>query len=421
MQGVLIEDYRNPVYRTLARDVLGNFLLKNKKIAFPAILDSAIVHYKHWPTIVVNPKAKSAWKRIVEKYIGSDEFKALNEAVHGDPLLAKYATIRFLNRFTEQYEKFKKEIRESHEEKQGQKEEPIFADASNLSSEAKRAVNFMISALIAEAKETLEDIRIAKSFSHIGIPMLSFLEEPDRFRDTMRNRIVVNFLKILKRVQEEAPSTRQARMPTLAGGRPLGVKRLQRWSELTRVVPQDLADEALLDYRIASRTVRVSEQYGGTKNYAIYLDKSGSMAGSIPYRHGGSTEHVPKISFAAAAAMAVAAKQEKIGAKTTLKFFDTEVHEPVKNPAEIIRVLLRIQADGGTSISKVLEDAAKNHRDERIIVITDGIDEVSEEAVRAAKGLDLSCVFIDTDNELLRKNFHCVHLREARPDVVISL
>ncbi|MEM2363840.1 MAG: hypothetical protein QXQ20_09125, partial [Candidatus Nezhaarchaeales archaeon] len=65
MKPALVEDYSNTTYRALARSVLSNFLLENKKLPFVVAMDSSIVHFKPWSQIVFNPSAKSAWKFIL--------------------------------------------------------------------------------------------------------------------------------------------------------------------------------------------------------------------------------------------------------------------------------------------------------------------------------------------------------------------
>ena len=427
--GVLIEDYSNIVYRSLAREVLGNFLLKYKRFPFYIPLDASILHIKPWTSIIINPhiKTKKAWKTIVERYYESDSYKRLNDSVKGDPLLAKYATIHWLNSLFEKAEEESKNIptpQGSQPIEHGNIEGFLNALDTQVSpSQASRIINRIVSTLEKEAEKILEDIDVISSFTHAGIPVAKLLERPDEFREKARNKVIVHLVKFLRKLRREAPSLSVAKMPTLIGGRPLGVKRLQRWSELPRIIPIDYVDDDILSYKIASKTARVPESYGSIPDYVIYLDKSGSMAGSIVYREPpGKVEYVPKISFAAASALALAQRLRSVGAKMTLKLFDTDVHDPITDFAQLIETLLKIQADSGTNISNVLEDALK-YRDERIIVVTDGIDEVSEESVRKAKSanLDISFIFIKTDNSLLKKNFHCIYLEEAKPSILLEV
>ncbi|MEM4429761.1 MAG: hypothetical protein QXM08_01180 [Thermofilaceae archaeon] len=427
MKPALTEDYSNPVYRTLARGVLENITLKNRRVPFYVAMDSAIIHFKPWTQIVFNPRVKSAWKTILERYYSSDNYRKLNSVTAGDPLLAKYAAIRFLNTLFDESKRQLRQIKGELTDKE--RDDPIGAlmkhlEKHHLAPEATKAMNALASALEHEAGEILKDAEAIKSFSHLGIPVATMLENPDEFREKARNRIVVYLVKFLQKLRQEAPALKQAKYPTLVGGRPLGVKKLQRWSELSSVLPMEYLDEDLLTYKIASRTVRVSERYGSISNHVVYLDKSGSMADTIVYRESPTrVEYVPKISFAAASALALAYKLKQVGAKMTLKLFDVEVHDPITDFAQLIDTLLKISADSGTNISNVLEDAVQHHRNDKIIVVTDGIDEVSEEAVKKAKSanLDITFVFIKTDNALLRKNFRCIHLSEAKPSILLEV
>lgn len=423
MKSALIEDY-TPALKSLAVGVKNHFSLENKKLPFIAVLDSTTIHFKPWSSIVFNPNVRSAWKKILEKYYESDAYKKLNEAVKGDELLSKHATVNFLNTL------FKK-VKE-HVEKQrirvSKNENALDALTSYLDNsgdprQTQRIIEDIATALEHEAEETLHDIQAYVSFSHFGAPVAELLEKPDEFRELMRNQIIIHFIRFLNKLRREAEFAKIAKTPTLVHGRPIGVKKIQRFGELSRIIPIEYLDDDLLSYKIASRTVRVTEQYSGIQNYVVYLDKSGSMGENIIYRTSPTqSEYVPKISFAAASALALAWALKKYSAKMTLKLFDVEVHDPIQDFVELLKVLSRIRADSGTNITNVLDDAM-NHRDERIIVVTDGIDEVSEEAIKRAKqaNIDITFVFIKTDNQLLRKYFNAVTLYEARPTILLEV
>lgn len=131
---------------------------------------------------------------------------------------------------------------------------------------------------------------------------------------------------------------------------------------------------------------------------------------------------MPKISFAAASALALASRLKRFGAKMTLKLFDVEVQDPITDFSQLIETLLKIRADSGTNITNVLEDALK-YRNNRVIVVTDGIDEISEEAVKKTRSanIDITCFFIKTGNDLLEKNFPCIKIEEAKPDILLRI
>jgi hypothetical protein len=483
-RGVLIEDYDDPVYQAIAHGVRSSFQNEAEKLPFFVFLDSSIVHFKPWYQIAFDPKARNGWGAILEKYWQSEPYRKLNDVVSGDPLLAKYATINFLEALLkgaadaqaqkvesrENYYWIKPYRYEDEDESEGylmnrsiiiplvsmrdakKDREKAVAFLTNLIDcqlpdnkqlgplsklfgrskqkpspgvRPEESISTICKSLEWEAQLTLEDIVTAESFSRAGIPIAKLLEKPDEFRRKMRNTIVVQFVDLFHRLSRESPGL-GGTAPTPIGGRPLGVKRIQRWSELPRVVPSEWLDDDLLQYRIASRTVRVVENVGAVRDRVFYLDKSNSMGGEIVYRESPTqVKHVPKLSFAAALALAMAYNLRRLGAKAVVKLFDEEVHDPIVDLEEMIDVLLRIRWGRGTDINEVLYDALRSYRgtDKRVVVITDGIDEVGEEYVKRAKSynLDIIFVFIKTDNQLLRQSFPCVHLQEAQPQVMLRI
>ena len=486
-RGVLIEDYDDPVYHTIAHGVRSSFQKEAEKLPFFVFLDSSIVHFKPWYQIAFDPKAKNGWRAILEKYWQSEPYRKLNDVVSGDPLLAKYATINFLEalfkgaadaqaqkgKSGENYSwmKFDQHEYESSlydfieidpmrreiiiplvsmrdakkdrekaiafltnlidcqlpDNKQRGLVPKLFGRSKQKPSPGvwpEESIRTICKSLEWEAQLTLKDVEAAESFSRAGIPIVKLLEKPDEFRRKMRNTIVVQFVDLFHRLSRE-PSGLGGTVPTPIGGRPLGVKRIQRWSELPRVVPSEWLDDDLLQYRIASRTVRVVENVGAVRDRVFYLDKSNSMGGEIVYRESPTqVRHVPKLSFAAALALAMAYNLRRLGAKAVVKLFDEKVHDPIVDLEEMIDVLLRIRWSEGTDINEVLYDALSyKGTDKRIVVITDGIDKVGEAYVKRAKSynLDIIFVFIKTDNQLLRQNFPCVHLQEAQPQVMLRI
>jgi hypothetical protein len=489
-RGVLIEDYDDPVYHTIAHGVRSSFQKEAEKLPFFVFLDSSIVHFKPWYQIAFDPKAKNGWRAILEKYWQSEPYRKLNDVVSGDPLLAKYATINFLealfkgaadaqaqkgesggkyswikhHRFEDEDESRSNYLLEDvmrrytiiplggmrDAEKTREKAvafltnlidcqlpddertrllSKLFGRSQRKSSSLpdlrpEESINAICKSLEWAAQLTLKDVEAAESFSRAGIPIAKLLEKPDEFRRKVRNTFVVQFVDLFHRLSRES-SGLGGTVPTPTGGRPLGVKRIQRWSELPRVVPSEWLDDDLLQYRIASRTVRVVENVGAVRDRVFYLDKSNSMGGGIAYRASPTeVKYVPKLSFAAALALAMAYNLRRLGAKAVVKLFDEEVHDPIVDLEEMIDVLLRIRWGRGTDINEVLYDALSYRgMDKRIVVITDGIDEVGEAYVKRAKSynLDIIFVFIKTDNQLLRQNFPCVHLQEAQPQVMLRI
>jgi uncharacterized protein with von Willebrand factor type A (vWA) domain len=114
-----------------------------------------------------------------------------------------------------------------------------------------------------------------------------------------------------------------------------------------------------------------------THRVTVFVDKSGSMAEEFD-------RGVAKISVAAAMALAF---HRVAGARVYL--FDTEVE--MVDPRRVVETLLRLGAAGGTDITQVLEEVARiRRRDMVYIVVTDGIDEVDERAIRCVERLGLA-------------------------------
>ncbi|MEM5823018.1 MAG: hypothetical protein QXH34_08150 [Ignisphaera sp.] len=403
------EDY--DFYRPIAKSIKEHIMLEGFKSPINFIIDAAILHYKDWTSIIFNPKSKSPWKRILQRYYNTDEYKRLNEKVNGDPLLAKYATIRFLRSltylsdihfYTRDLNKFSQESSEVNE-----KEKRI---ASGLAYEAME---------ILEEVETLKGLveisswsrgLFGKGYANEGVPILR-LDDPEAIRLTVSKKIIVNFVKLCRQYRKLAESGSVARVPTLYGGIPVGIKTITRIGEIPKSIPQELVDEEIFEMKIATKTLRVFENYGSLNDAVVYIDKSGSMAESF-----GSG--VPKISFACASALALAKYLKDSGAKMTLKFFDLEVYEGITDLKKIIEVLSRVSADGGTRINSVLEDAM-NYPDKRVIIISDGIDEVSEDLCRKLSNrAEVKVIFIETDNKLMRKYFDCHTITEPKPIIL---
>lgn len=420
-KSIFIED-RKPIYRYLARSVYNLLYANNKKVPFIVIIDGTIMHYKPWEHLIFNPIVKNGWRYIFEYYYQSDSYKWLNSATAGDPILSKYATLNFFESLFREVETSAKELNLKPEEfLELLKEDMETTKDVILTKEEMRQIYKIKGALEKEATETLQDIQTMQSFSHLGMPVEELVKDPD-IRAKLRNKVLVKLLFMFRRCKQAALTRKVAKVP-LISGRPLGIKRMQRWSEVLDIAPLEMADDDLLMYKVAARTAIVKEKLAGIKDYVVYVDKSGSMNGEIPYESSNEQESIPKISFATAIALSLAESIKRAGAKLTLKFFDVGVHDPITNFREAIDALLKISAGSGTNITEVLQDAIENHEEEKMVIITDGIDFINEEMVKKARsvGLDITCVLIQTGNPLLEKNFKCIKINKAEPNVLVEV
>lgn len=132
--------------------------------------------------------------------------------------------------------------------------------------------------------------------------------------------------------------------------------------------------------RVASAKIQIRQKYGGG-NFGVYLlvDKSGSMYSPIG--------DVEKITLAAAYAMAVLRRYRRV----VLRFFDADVYDPVEDVGKLIEILTRVQAKGGTDITRAIYTAVDDAlrlklRRYVLVVVTDGEDEgLHPAAIKEAK------------------------------------
>lgn len=416
------DDYQTPVLRAPAYDLMNHFREKGKHLLPYFAMDSQLMHYKRWDGLVFNPFAKNSWKRILEQYYATEEFKQLNERVFRDPMLSRLATTNFLDSILKTAENTSYGLSDDRKERDrlGSDLQHFFdtldkkSSSPNSQNAAKETLAEMLQDARDAAKETGRMAQVYQSFSHEGIPMAG-MGDIDEMRDTLSNGIVVTISRLVKKLSENR-SGRNMTKPSPRRGIPIGVKTMSSWSEIVDIVPSELVHDELLTYKLASRKVQVRQRYSGVNNYLVYLDKSGSMASSVRFEQ----EHVPKIAFASACVIALASDLRHHGGKLILKLFDTEVHEEITDLLELIRVAAKIRADGGTNITNVLEDAI-DYGDYRTVVVSDGIDDVDEQATMRAKLHDVKCVLINTTNQTLENHLEVQHIEHFTGNFLLEV
>ncbi|MEM4270053.1 MAG: hypothetical protein QW223_08060, partial [Candidatus Caldarchaeum sp.] len=148
------------------------------------------------------------------------------------------------------------------------------------------------------------------------------------------------------------------------------------------VFAQSIPDDVFW-YRFATSSLPVYELTVGKepKRILILLDKSSSMAGE-------------KTLWARAVALAVVQRFKHV----SLMFFDYEPSQVITDKHEILKTLVTLKSEGGTSISNALLKASHISSDITLL-ITDGEDQVSE----TFKFRKLIGVMVKGDNESLRK------------------
>ncbi|MEM0059328.1 MAG: VWA domain-containing protein [Desulfurococcaceae archaeon] len=179
-------------------------------------------------------------------------------------------------------------------------------------------------------------------------------------------------------------------------------------SDVERAVPRELfVDDELLYYKLAQGKLLLYSKVIEESTGPIYVlvDKSGSMEGD-------------KIRWAKALALSLYMKSIKHRREFYLRFFDSQPHGLLKlskNPdsrdaVKIFEYIATMKSAGGTDITRAVVTALLDiHRDglkyATLVLITDGVDRVSERPIReelAKTQSSLITVMIKGDNKNLR-------------------
>ncbi len=351
--------------------------------------DAYMMYFKDAKDVAAALKAKNrpapAWRAFVESIVKSPSYARLNQLTRGSVELSVAAAVRMFMRLghtRRRIDELNEAMKQLAEGKVPQGMEAAAASAGGpqklLAALEKEAAGCGI-ALAKKLDEVAEELKQyvkargeaeaavavlsgGRGFSLEGLSIWRFLEDADGYR--RRVRLLKDAAKMFRRFMSTLGEPAGHVASTLGGVS--GVTLMTRYEQLIDALPQELAlaDEApeLFAVKVATKQIAVRER-GSKLKLILYLDKSGSMAGLMP---GG----VPKISAAAGLALAL---YRKFGAEVYL--FDTEVDRV--SPRDVVETLLTITADGGTDISRVMEDALR--RDGHLyVIISDGITNASK-------------------------------------------
>jgi len=431
-------------YLPLINSTFESFMIMVRRQRVPKFYqthDASLMYYQPYDVVLnsLRKQPQSIWQKIIAQTIHSPNFLRLNMLTAGSQELAALAAAHFLRTILvefvwdvaeklrsneEMLEKFLKlrrtaksdsELLSMTERDYQQMGIDVNAVLEAAKATVERALGFALESVkqYKEAKETAEAVIEALAgaggfgYTHEALSMLKFLGRPDEVR--RRVKLLKDALASLQRFMQILPaSLSQQQIVSMVGGIS-GVDRMLRESQLKDILPQELAALSVLDpklqqllkldllLRLAQKQVMVYQR-AATLKPVIFIDKSGSMADTF------YSSDIPKISAAAGLALAM---YLKYGAD--VYFFDTEVEGPISR-SEIVDVLLRIQADGGTRIEEVLNKIAEiGKKDYIYIVITDGIDYVKDEYIAKVAELRQNIRFIIVppgwEEEWLRRNF----------------
>ncbi len=397
---VFLNEYSSQALRSSTYDIMQSFEQKNIALDHSMALDSHLMNHKHWPSLVFNPSSKSSWQSVLRGYYESDEYKRMNEKVHSNPLLAKMATMNFLDSVIKSVNKNSSQVQpqgnQGGQQNNNNNVQNFFSQLNQMpQAQSQQVIQAIVASASSQASDTMEMSDAMDGFSHMGIPLERY--DFDQVREILGNKIAINMMKIFRKMVS-LPMGKNLTAPSPRRGIPIGTKVMRSFSEISDMLPGEYLDDDLMALKIATRTAQVRQRFSGIKNVVVYLDKSGSMGGSMPYEG----EHIQRVAFAGGCSFALAKQLRGMGGQLTLRLFDTEVHKEITDYFEILKAACSISADGGTDITKVLEDALQ-YSDEQVILVSDGIDNVEEAAARKASGIDMRCVLLQESNSILER------------------
>jgi uncharacterized protein with von Willebrand factor type A (vWA) domain len=357
------------------------------------VADGYIMYFKNTEDVAAALKAKNrhapAWRAFIESIVKSPNYARLNQLTRGSVELSVAAAVKMFMKLGYTRRKIDELDEVMRQLEEGKVPRGMEADAASvggpkklLMALEKQAISYGRSAaeeldkIAEELKRYIEargeaEAAVAvlsggRGYTLEGLSIWRFLSDPDGFRRRVKllkdaAKMFRRFMSVFGEPAEQAPSP---------WGGISGVTLMTRYEQIVDATPYELAvaDESpeLFAVKVATKQLTVKER-GAKLRLVLYVDKSGSMAGAMP-------DGVPKISAATGLALAL---HRRFNAEVYL--FDTEVDKITSK--SVIETLLQIEADGGTDISRVMEDALRRQDNSLYIIISDGITDAPPELV----------------------------------------
>jgi uncharacterized protein with von Willebrand factor type A (vWA) domain len=359
--------------------------------------DAFLMFYKNydtvWRSLKQQNKAAPIWHRIISEAIRKENYYEVNSFTRGSTELSILAAYQFLrNILNKVWSRQLEQIQQQLQQQLQQVKDPRainkaindaltgFNTAAVLAikEEAKQALQEALTAVKeysdakAEAEAAIDALvgSGGSGFNKEALSVLHFLEHPDDFR---RRINILKWTRVFTtQFMTTLPTSFSHEQVASTVGGISGVGRLNG-NKVSDILPSELAlmslpgyeqiGKALFAVKYASRQL-MAYQHAVAIKPVVFVDKSGSMAGSIE-------GDVPKISLATGVALAMYRKYN-----ADVYLFDTEV--TAVKPVDVVNTLLTISADGGTNIDSVIEEINHiNKTDYIYIIISDGITEAS--------------------------------------------
>lgn len=445
-----LNDYRQKSLGASTYDLASHYRESNVTMSSHFIKDALMMFMEPWQQLVVNPLAENTWKDMIQKEYDKDEYKNLNKKTARNPMMAQLAARNMVDGIVQVARKAQKAMpqqpnqggqqgQQSQQQSQNQQQQNqggnhqgqnpnqqgnqpgqgqgkgnfnfnnfmnqmqglMNGNAGNAQT-AQQIMNGVSAAMSKATQQSQNMMDTLNSFSHSGVPMKR-MGDVDEMRSVLSNKVVVDLAKVMKKLATDSPGKSTSK-PSPLKGIPLGVKKMGSHQEIPDIVMQEYAYEAidpdLFSYRVMSMQSQTIERFSSMNKYLVYIDKSGSMSwGDIKF----GNLQVSPLAAACGMALNLAMTLRKEGGEMILKLMDVEVGDPISDLWEIMKTLVSIEADSGTNITAVLDDISIHGRDYKSVLMSDGIDDIEENAARAVKDLDVTSILINESSPILEK------------------
>ena len=216
-----------------------------------------------------------------------------------------------------------------------------------------------------EALEAASALAGGQGYTPEGLSVWHYLDDEYEFRK--RVQLLRNAYRMLRLFTAAVTEVDRQHQAAERGG-VSGVTLMRDVAQLCDILPSEAAlgraARAVFAAKLARRELLVYERSASLRP-AIFVDKSGSMAGRL-------SDGVEKIAVAAGLALAL---YRRFGGLVYL--FDTEAERV--SPRDVVKTLLSIRADGGTSIDAVIQEISRLGSSYVYVIVSDGITEASDE------------------------------------------
>jgi len=323
----------------------------------------------------------TAWASLLKNITKQLEFIKVKKYTEGDEELSALMTARIMVKILQEMEK-RQQGQQKQQDQQGQDQQDqqiVNAVKNELSQDYQQIQEYK------EGREEMQQLMMmlsgsgGNSFSNDALSLLKYMQSPDDLR--MRIKILKDTFTWLRTFNTELPASFKKTQLSSDQGEINRIEKLMKETQIPRMISSEYSYLALalarndnlakllFSLRYVNKELLVYRGSASPKAY-LYIDKSGSMSENM--------EGVPKISLAAGLGLAMLRKFDD----AKIFMFDTEIAEVDKN--KIVQMLLTISADGGTNITEVLQRIKEiDDRKTIHIVISDGIDEVSEDVINS--------------------------------------